>query len=186
MIRRVAWGAITLFPFIVLGSMWGLRRDLTKPNRIFWTQMDRSPAYKAQSANPVFADGESMQPPVPGTLARNAHPWHYANTPEERARAGLELKNPLPHSPAVLKDGQRVFETFCLPCHGPQGNGDGPIIPKFPNPPNFHTDQSKALNDGEMFHIITMGRNKMGSYGSQVTWNERWEVIHYIRDLQKQ
>ncbi|MBI3921033.1 MAG: cytochrome c [Armatimonadetes bacterium] len=186
MVRRVAWVAITLFPLIVLGTIWKLRRDPTRPNVILPTNMAISPAYKAQSENVVFANGATMQDPVPGTLSRAAHPFHYAKTPEDCKRAGVKLRNPFPHSPEVLKEGQRLSETFCLPCHGATGNGDGPIIPRFPNPPSFHTAQSKSLKDGEIFHIVTLGRGKMASYASQLSWEERWKVIHYLRELQKQ
>ncbi len=183
--RGLAWGALFLLPVVVVGGLWGARRDPTQPNYWLPTQMALSPAYKAQSANPILANGATLQPPVAGTLARGAHPFHYAQTDADRRRAGRELRNPLPGTPQTLAEGQRLFQTFCLPCHGATGNGDGPLIPKFPNPPSFHSEQAKKLKDGEMFHTLTLGRNKMASYASQLTWQERWAVIHYIRSLQK-
>jgi mono/diheme cytochrome c family protein len=183
--RRLAWGVIILLPVVVLGGLWVVRRDLTKPNWVLPTQMAVSPAYRSQTANPVLASRVTMQPPVEGTLARGAHAFHYAPTDADRRRAGKELTNPFSATPANLRQGRQVYETFCLPCHGAAGNGDGPVIPKFPNPPNFHAEQSRKLTDGEMFHTLTLGRKKMASYAAQVSWEDRWRVILYIRELQE-
>ncbi|MBI3909890.1 MAG: cytochrome c [Armatimonadetes bacterium] len=186
MTRCLVWLAIILLPVVILGGMWVARRDPTKPNWALPTQMATSPAYKAQSSNPVFVNQATMQTPVEGTLPRGAHAFHYAQTDADRKQAGKELANPFQPTPETLQRGQRVFQTFCLVCHGESGRGDGPIIPKFPNPPNFLSAQSRQLSDGEMFHTITLGRKKMASYAAQVPWDDRWRVILYIRSLQNQ
>jgi len=179
--QKLAWCAIVLLPVVVLGGLWAARRDLTKPNRILPTQMAVSPAYRSQSANPVFASQITLQLPAEGTLARGGHLFPYAKTDADRRRAGKELANPFRPTPETLQRGKNLYETYCLVCHGASGAGDGPVIPKFPNPPNFHSQQSKALKDGEMFHTITLGRRKMASYASQVSWDDRWKIILYIR-----
>ncbi|MFQ5809369.1 MAG: c-type cytochrome [Armatimonadota bacterium] len=184
--RAAAWAGVVLLPVIVLGGLWGTRRDLSKPNWFVPTRMAESPAYKTQSANPVLPDNMTMQPPVPGTLARGAHPFHFGSTDDDRARAGRELANPFSPSPESLGRGQFVYETYCLVCHGASGRGDGPMIPRFPNPPSFLAEGARELSDGEMFHTITLGRNKMGSHASQVSWDDRWQVILYIRSLQEE
>ncbi|MBI3945448.1 MAG: cytochrome c [Armatimonadetes bacterium] len=184
MMRSLAWGGVILLPVVVLGGLWGARRDPTQPNWQLPTQMAASPAYRAQTGNPVLAGGGTLQPPVPGTLARGAHAFHYAPTDADRQRAGVELRNPVPATPRSLKEGKRLYDTFCATCHGATGNGDGPIIPKFPNPPSFHSEQSRKLRDGEVFHTITLGRKKMASYAAQLSREERWQVVRYIRSLQ--
>jgi mono/diheme cytochrome c family protein len=181
----LAWGAVVLFPFIVLGAMWALRRDPQQPNWMLPTQMRVNSAYQSQTANPVLPGGMTMQPPVEGTLAREAHPFRYANTDADRQRAGRELVNPFASAPDRLARGKQAYETYCAVCHGAQGRGDGPLIPKYPNPPNFAGAASLQLRDGELFHIITYGRNKMAGYAAQLPWEERWHVIQYIRSLQK-
>lgn len=45
-------------------------------------------------------------------------------------------------------------------------------------------DTYKVMADGTMFHSITYGKNNMGSYASQLTRKQRWEVIKYVRTLQ--
>lgn len=183
--QRLGWAGVFLLPIVVLGGLWVTRRDPTQPNWSVRTQMAYSPAYRAQSANPVLPSGMTDQTPPAHTLPVDATPFRYAKTDADRARAGAELSNPVPDTSRTRADGERVYTTFCLPCHGASGNGDGPIIPKFPNPPSFHSEQAVSLRDGEMFHTITLGRNKMGSYASQLTYEERWEAVRHIRLMQK-
>lgn len=183
--QRVAWCAVVVFPTVILVGLWATRRDLTKPNWGLPTQMATSPAYKTQSSNPLLPNLMTMQPPPEGTLAQGQRPFHYANTDSDRQRAGRELVNPFEASAETLARGQVIYETFCLVCHGASGQGDGPIIPKFPNPPNLLLEESKRLPDGEMFHVITLGRKKMASYASQVPGEDRWRVILYARSLQR-
>jgi mono/diheme cytochrome c family protein len=177
--------AAVLLPVVVLGGMQAARRDPAQPNWVLPTQMAESPAYQAQSANPVLAGHVTMQPPVEGTLARGEHAFRYARTDADRRRAGSELTNPLPPTPENMGNGKRLFETYCVVCHGASGGGDGPVIPKYPNPPSFHSKQCLKLRDGEIFHTITLDRKKMPSHAAQLSWEERWQVVLYIRSLQK-
>jgi mono/diheme cytochrome c family protein len=174
MIRHLAaWGAVLLFPVVVLGGLLAARRDPTRPNHVMPTQMVRFPV------------GMSPQPPVEGTLARGAHPFHYAATTPDRQRAGRELVNPFRVTPETLAAGKRAYEINCQVCHGAAGGGDGPIIPKFPNPPSFRAKKLQALRDGEVFHTITVGYKKMAGHAALVSWDERWQIVLYIRSLQK-
>jgi hypothetical protein len=182
--RVSAWTGVLLLPFVIIGGLLAARRDPGEPNWVLPTQMTRSPAAMPQSANPVLPGGATQQPPVAGTLARDEHPWEYPATDAGRRRAGRELKNPLPPTPENLAAGRRAYETFCQVCHGALGAGDGPIIPKFPNPPAFRSKQGMALSDGAMFHTITAGRKKMASHAGLVPWDDRWRIILHIRTLQ--
>jgi len=38
--------------------------------------------------------------------------------------------------------------------------------------------------DGEIFWVITNGRNTMGAYGPNVPVEDRWAIISYLRALQ--
>ena len=44
----------------------------------------------------------------------------------------------------------------------------------------------KDLTDGKIYHTITYGVNAMGSYASQLSPEERWKVVQYVHQLQKQ
>lgn len=182
--KTLTWLAFILLPIVVLGGMMIFYRDVRVRNREYPTQMGVSPAYRSQSANPILPKGETAQPPVAGTIPRGFMPFHYGTTPEEAKQAGQELTNPFEKTAENLERGKYIFTNYCAVCHGASGAGDGPIVPKFPNPPSYKTATSRALADGELFHVITLGRNNMPSRESQVSAADRWKVILYIRQLQ--
>ncbi|MBI2193407.1 MAG: c-type cytochrome [Planctomycetes bacterium] len=170
--------------FLVLAA--ATQRDLTLPNREMFTEMVRSPAFQSQSANPVFRDGRTLQPPVRGTVPRGKRPLHFSDSAEDRRRAGSEWMNPVEKSLEALTRGQGVYEQFCRHCHGAAGRGDGAVaraVPTFSMP--LHGKATADLPDGEMFHILTFGRNHMPSHSSQISPEDRWKVVHFLRELQR-
>jgi mono/diheme cytochrome c family protein len=147
-------------------------------------EMVRTIAYKSFTANPNFGDGKTLQVPPEGTIARGAHPLHYAATPDEAMRAGRELSAP-PGAAAAVERGARVYQIYCQPCHGGAGKGDGPVAMRgFPPPPSFLAEHAMHLADGQMFHIVTYGQKNMPSYAAQVPPEDRWHAIAYVRSLQ--
>ena len=62
-------------------------------------------------------------------------PLDYQATPADAVRAGHELRSPIAATDETRQEGRRLFETFCAVCHGVNGDGDGPLVPKIPNPP---------------------------------------------------
>ena len=158
------------------------------PGYEFMPDMYRSTSYETNSMNPLFADSMTNRLPVAGTIPRGDYlPYTYPNTPEGYEAAGKELKNPLEHADANLAEGKRLFEIFCIHCHGPQGQADGTIVAngKFPPPPHYNGDQLRDLPEGKMFHTLEYGKNMMGSHASQLTQSERWKIIMYVQQLQK-
>ena len=148
-------------------------------------EMVRSLAYKSFGANPNFGDGKTLQAPPEGTIARGAQRFEYGATPEEAARAGRELIAPAAAG-GTLERGARLFQTYCQPCHGGVGKGDGPVAMRgFPPPPSLLAEHAMGLADGQMFHIVTRGQKNMPSHATQVPPDDRWRVIAYIRSLQK-
>lgn len=180
----ITWLGYFLLPVVVIGGMWLLLRDISKRNLEYPIQMGVSPALRSQTANSVFPNGLTTQPPVAGTIARGFKPFHYGAVPEEAKRAGAELTNPFENTTENLERGKYVFTNSCAVCHGATGAGDGPVIPKFPNPPSFKTETSRALADGELFHVITRGRNNMPAAEPDVSAEDRWKLVLYIRELQ--
>ena len=104
-------------------------------------------------------------------------------------KAGEALQNPYEANEANLARGRWSFETFCLPCHGKAGAGDGPVAMRGVGMPGYPlaTKGAKPLSykDGHIFHIITYGRGNMGSYATQVAPADRWKAILWLRQLQK-
>lgn len=160
------------------------RRPPGSPGYEFMPDMAHSVPFDAFAPNPVTRDGLTLQAPVAGTMARGHLPFHYAATPEEAERAGRELRDPFPPSPAVLARGRAVYETFCRVCHGARGLGDGPIIPKFPNPPSYRSERVRAFPAGRIYHVVTLGSGLMPSYATQIVPEDRWKLIRYVQVLQ--
>ena len=182
-------GTLMLFVlaiFVALANV-ALVENPAERNVELMPEMLTSVPYDAFSENPNFANGQTLQHPVEGTIARGLLPLHYAATPEEAIRAGEELVSPIAVDDVVaMARGKFVFEQYCLVCHGPEGKGDGTVALRgFPTPPSFHAENALKLKDGKMFHILTYGQANMPSYASQVDRDDRWKVIRYVRDLQE-
>ena len=56
---------------------------------------------------------------------------------------------------------------------------------QFPKPPSLHNQKVLNWSDGNIYHVITNGQNVMPSYSEQVSVDDRWAIIHYIRTLQR-
>jgi mono/diheme cytochrome c family protein len=161
---------------ILLIFMAACSHQKSKPMLEYMPNMAHSPALKAQEY------GE-MRMPVAGTVPRNVeyYPYQLGDT----LKAAAELKNPLPATLEILQAGQKSFNTFCIVCHGPKGDGHGYIIPKFPQPPSLLTDRVRNWPDGRIFHNITRGQQTMPSYAYQLDPAQRWAVVNYVRVLER-
>ena len=82
--------------------------------------------------------------------------------------------------------GAQIYRRFCVACHGAGGLGDGPIAKRgFPPPPSVLTGKSVKMKDGQLFHILTYGQGSMPPMAAQLTPQERWDSINYVRQLQQ-
>ena len=149
----------------------------------YMPDMAYGPRVAAQHEDPLTAGRPVMRLPVAGTVPRGYTPYRYAVG--DSLQAQQELVNPLPRTAETLARGQRVYETTCIVCHGPQGDGQGYIVPLYPQPPTLHSVKVREWPDGRIFHVITRGQNLMPSYASQILPEDRWAAIHYVRALQK-
>lgn len=149
----------------------------------YMPDMARDPAYKAYAPNPVTRDGLTLQRPVAGTIPRGYQPFHYGAGDAEAERAGRELHNPYQPTARTLEEGKALFQTYCLVCHGAQGKGDGPIAGKIPPPPSYTSQRVLPFPEGRIFHVVTMGSGKMPSYASQLSADERWKIVTYVKTV---
>ena len=152
-----------------------------KPGAEYIEDMARGPQYKAFAPNLATRNGITLQRPVAGTIARGYHPFHYAKGDAEGERAGRELTNPYHRDQPTLDKGKALYETYCLVCHGAEGKGDGPIASKIPPPSAYKSDRVMGFLPGRIFHVITMGSNKMPSYAAQLSPDDRWLIVNYVR-----
>lgn len=110
-----------------------------------------------------------------------------ANTIEAAKEVGRQLKNPLPVTMENMREGQKLYNIFCIVCHGARGQGNGSVTgpDRFPAPPSLHTAQALQYEDGTIYHVITKGVGKMAAYAEKLEPRQRWKVIHYLRALQR-
>ncbi len=167
-----------------IGAQFAVETDPSRPNRDYFPEMVYSRAAESFADDPALAGGGTLRTPPEGTIARGASTIRYAATPEDAVRAGLELTAP-PAAARGLERGATVYRTFCVPCHGAGGAGDGAVVARgFPAPPSLLAQKARDLRDGQVFHVMTYGQNNMPSYAGQIDEMDRWRVTAYVRQLQ--
>jgi mono/diheme cytochrome c family protein len=175
----------TLLVLAGLASVAAGCDHVRKPGFEYMPDMAHSLPYDSFAPNPVTRDGKTMQAPVAGTVPRGFLPVLYQPTPEDALRAGRELQNPLPLTEQNVSKGKVLYETFCLVCHGEQGRGDGPLVPRIPNPPAYSSKRVRDMAPGQIFHVITFGSGRMPPYAAQVSQDERWQIVRYVQILRE-
>lgn len=172
------------------------------PGRAYMPDMFYSRAYETYAALDTAAfttdrnnwgkDDDKIfynEQPVAGTVARgDMAPYQLKNDSAGYAQSAA-VKNPLDSSAVDMKEAERLYLVNCAICHGPKLDGNGPLWKggdgPFPAAPkNFMADDMKKMAEGTMFHSVTYGKGQMGSYASQLTTQQRWMVIAYIKSKQ--
>jgi mono/diheme cytochrome c family protein len=179
-----------------------------KPPIEIFVDMVRNPRYDPQHESDFYADTRAARRPVPGTVplgynipnaflstgANNnkldQEPGAFSNATDyyNTGRIGDMYGDgiPLKVDRAVLERGRERFNINCAVCHGPVGLGNG-ITSQYGlvGIANFHDARIRTMPDGQIFNTITLGKNTMGAYGSNISVEDRWAIITYIRALEK-
>ena len=100
------------------------------------------------------------------------------------------LVNPMDPNDAVsMARGEEIYMRFCVVCHGPDGVGTNayiadkhPLLPAY----NVSGETVAAYSDQYLYAIMRVGRGRMPEYGSRITHFDRWSVVNYVRQLQRQ
>ena len=179
------------------GSTTSNRGHFRQPPLYIFPDMEWQLKLRPQKPNAFFANGLSSQPQVPGTIARstpiqtaNGLVYGYEEAPVNTGRVtgttNYVENNPMAITAGLLKRGQQRFTINCSPCHGQLGDGNGITkkIQAMGVVGNLHDKRIVEMTDGELFYVITNGRNLMGAYGANVTVEDRWAIIAYLRALQ--
>jgi mono/diheme cytochrome c family protein len=152
-----------------------VRRPVSRPNFEFFPDMVRTARYNAFQPNLNFPDGMTLRVPVAGTIPRGLPPL-----------SAVGSENPFRPAPGAIDRGAGVFSTFCQPCHGTGATGDGLVVKHgFPAPPNLLLPKTVGMTDAQIFTVLTNGQGQMPSYASQISREDRWRVILYLRSLQR-
>jgi len=61
------------------------------------------------------------------------------------------------------------------------------VSEKYPYPPSsLLSEKVKAMSNAELYHTISVGFNIMKAHAIQLREKNRWEVVEYVKELQKQ
>jgi mono/diheme cytochrome c family protein len=168
-------------------ALYGCGASGDKPNVELLQDMMESPAVKAQEYDEGSPNHAGMRVPPENTAPAGFTPYKFKGNIE----GGAKNPNPLAGNmtPDVLKVGQKYFETNCAVCHGQAGvvNPESNVVKLMAlKPPSVLSDKIKGWPDGHIYHVITEGQGVMGPYASHIPQAYRWQVVNYIRFLQKE
>ena len=171
-IRTILFGLVaSSFAFTACNN------DKTTPGYTFMDDMYQSPSLETYEPTDMFESGTSAQLPVEGTVPRNYVGY-------EAARTTLMLPEEFKGEEALAK-GKELYTIFCAPCHGDKGDGNGWLVQqeKILGVPAYSKDRLPDITAGSMYHVIMHGKGIMGSHASQLTYDERWNIVRYVLEL---
>ena len=146
--------------------------------------MQDEPKFFPQRGTTFYPDGRSVRPQVEGTVARSQgdeDSYFYTGLINGKEGDGL----PIDLTADTMARGQERFNIYCTPCHSRVGNGDGMIVQRGYRPAgDFHTDRLRNAPLGHFFNVMTNGYGAMPDYAAQITPQDRWAIVAYIRALQ--
>jgi mono/diheme cytochrome c family protein len=129
---------------------------------------------------PSFRKQEDPRAPVTGTVPTEGY-----ELPVRDSLSASRLVNPVLPTTANADSAKFLYETYCSPCHGLGGKGDGPVAAKFQVPPDLTNAKYRRSPDGYIYYVIRHGRLIMPSYAEALKSHERWLVVNHLRTLQK-
>jgi hypothetical protein len=153
-----------------------------------WTlsRMLDQPRYEPYGQSAFFDDGRAMRKPVDSTISREA----VLGTPLHDD--GIDYGHyadrfPFPVTLALLEEGRLEFEIVCATCHGVLGDGDSPVAAKMQlrKPPSLLTEDIASFPPGRVYRVVTVGYGLMPACDYQLTADERWAVVAYLKVLER-
>ncbi|MBS1597021.1 MAG: cytochrome c [Bacteroidetes bacterium] len=197
--KKISIIALIMISVMIVISCNDVRR---KPGRIYMPDMAYSRAYETYSVTAEQKEdllkkqgAHYSNLPVPGTVRRGElFPFALMKDKEGDSTnyvASKLVKNPVTNlAPDQMIEAERLFLVNCAICHGSKLDGNGPLYKggdgPYPAKPATLVGDAKyeAMPEGQMFYSVTYGKNKMGSYASQLDSRQRWMVIDYIKSKQ--
>ncbi|RHX87210.1 c-type cytochrome [Leptospira stimsonii] len=159
----------------------------------YFPDMADSPAREAQEVDPISSNGAASRIPPKGAIPVNYHPYEFLGM-DVTQLPNKGLSNPYKNDLANLQKGEAKYQTYCSPCHGVRGAGNGTVvgpeprlkaINEFGNMRPLINERVNGYSDGQIYHVITAGWSRMKSYSAQVSPEDRWKIVLYVRKLQE-
>jgi mono/diheme cytochrome c family protein len=168
------------------------------PGSIYMPDMAYSRAYESYADHSNLAEKgiNYNSRPVVGTISREEDmPFHIPmDKPGDTTNYTASKAVPNPYdtlSKTDMEEAERLYLINCGICHGDKLNGNGPLYkdgagPYAAKPAALVGDAKyEAMPAGQMFYSVAYGKNLMGSYASQLSRKQRWQVIAYIKAKQQ-
>jgi mono/diheme cytochrome c family protein len=168
------------------------------PGTIYMPDMADSRAYESYADHSNLAEKgiNYNSRPVVGTISREEDmPFHIPmDQPGDTTNYTASKAVPNPYdtlSKTDMEEAERLYLINCGICHGDKLNGNGPLYkdgagPYAAKPAALVGDAKyEAMPAGQMFYSVAYGKNLMGSYASQLSRKQRWQVIAYIKAKQQ-
>lgn len=201
--RTIVYGLLmlTAVAAIPLALAVKARSSLSREPRIHLIgDMDWQPKYKAQRQNTFFSDTRAHRDQVAGTVAvgelRDDDHFYRGKVNGQYAKT---FPGQIAITEQTMERGRERFGIYCSPCHGLDGEGDGMVAKradllistgrgkgmKWVPPASLIQEMIRIQPVGQLFETITQGVRNMPSYASQVSPEDRWAIILYVRALQR-
>lgn len=146
--------------------------------------MYNQPRNEPYTENTLFPNNAVARPIEPNTVSRSAQLDPVLTTGEQNGQ--FVTTNPLPVDDQVLARGRDRYNIVCITCHGANADGRGIVAGYFrPPPASMYLERLRTAPDGYLFQVITHGKGQMFPQAHQLTPEDRWAVIAYIRQLQE-
>ena len=159
--------ALLLVPAVV--QAWPWSDDMAN-------QISTKPQEGVDTNNPGMKPFPKRSVPVPGTTSL-----------VKDMAAAEKLTNPVAADDKSVAQGGKLFQIYCVTCHGNTGKGDGLVGAKLLlKPYDLTAEQAKGRTDGFLWGYMTFGGAIMPNYANDLTSNERWQVVNYMRRVLQQ
>jgi len=155
---------------------------------------DSQPKANRYRESKFFQDGLTMKAPPEGTVPRERITLNARMTTGRETDGPIQSNGeplpvyvktvPVPVTRKLLDLGRKRYDITCGTCHGPLGDGDSIVARQMAlrPPPSLHRYIEKPV--GYFYEVATKGFGMMASYAAELTVEERWAVVAYIRALQ--
>ncbi len=166
----------------ILGPRGGVS---TKPPIEVFPDMDRMPKYHPQAESAFFADGRTDRLPVEGTVARGTY-YEDEYLATGKVGEGFGKGFPIEVTNDAMARGEERFNIYCAVCHGASGDGDS-ITKKYGmlTVASLVDQRLVDYTDGQIYDVVKNGKNTMLGYGDRLSVEDRWNVVLYVRALQR-
>ena len=155
---------------------------------------DSQPKANRYRESKFFQDGLTMKAPPEGTVPRERITLNARMTTGRETDGPIQSNGeplpvyvktvPVPVTRKLLDLGRKRYDITCGTCHGPLGDGDSIVARQMSlrPPPSLHRYIEKPA--GYIYEVASKGFGMMASYAAELTIEERWAVVAYIRALQ--